>query len=169
MEATAQRQLRPYLSMDPILIGGFYDGGIVRVEFVPKNHGLTPASDIVHRFEMGVVPIPIPPEASLPKATNEIPTRTTVFSDSLDHRTWFDAGSPIAQEQVDRVAAGTAAFCCWGVTSYTDVYNERHTVKFYLAVTGQNFVDAQRQHRDGKRKDLPNWRWEYGSGHGHFT
>lgn len=164
-EGTAKHQLRAYLSMSPKLAGGFLEGEVVRIEFSPNNHGQTPAHSVRHVFEVAILPHPLPVGFTFPPAERESNNRFTVYPDS-DVRSWFTKSTPITLQEVDDVRANRARLHCWGATYYSDIFGKEHKVKFITSAGGENFVRSQELYRDGQRENFPDWKWEYGPGHG---
>jgi hypothetical protein len=162
----SERQLRSYLSMNPHSMGGFFEGGITRIGFLPKNHGQTPAYRIHHIFDSGVLPNPLPAGFQFPPPIREIRTEFTSFPNSPTDSTWFNGESPLTKEEVTLVTADKAAFWCWGKTSYRDIFGKERGVLFYVSAGGKDFVTFQAMYRAGKRKGLPEWHWNYGHRHG---
>lgn len=159
----AKRELRAYISMNPKQLGGLFAGGVVRVQFFPKNHGQTPAYSVSHIFGMGIFPSRLPEGFEYPEAVHTVRTESAIYPDS-EERCWFDFYRP-TQPEIDGIAAGNMSFHCWGQTTFRDVFEDKRTVKFCISAEGPNLILAQEQYRVGIRQGFPEWSWSYGNGH----
>ncbi len=163
---SAERQLRAYLSMTPMGIGGFSDGKIVSIEFMPQNHGQTPAYEVQHVFGIEIFPNPLPSGFTLPAATHEITTLFSVFPGTKNNRTWFNRKAAITQKEIDLIRTDAKRLYCWGVTHYVDAFKEKRYVQFSIWTSGENFVKCQELAQSESAETKPKWMWQYNEGHG---
>jgi len=166
-DETSKRQLRAYLSMNPKIFSNFVTGGFVRIEFLQKNHGQTPAFNITHVFEIAILPNPLPKGFVFPAPTWKVDTNHTVFPAS-DAKAWFNRGVPLTAADVAMVQASTHKIHIWGVTTYLDAFQRTQTTKFSAGVGGPDFVQSQLLAQSGNLNGPP-WIWEFESEHNHAT
>jgi hypothetical protein len=157
----AERQLRAYLAIVPKTIGGFRPNTIGTIEWVMKNMGQTPAQKIRHRFDIAVLPNPLPARHKFPNPTREISHGALLPKDET--ATYFGGDAAFTAQQIEAVSRNEARVHCWGYTEYEDIFRLRWRIRLSVSVGGEAFTRAINLPDD--HPSAPRWSWEYGNGH----
>jgi len=160
-ERNAERQLRAYLAVIPKSIGGFRPSAVGKIEWSVKNLGQTPAQKIRHRYNLAVLPHPLPPRHKFAEPSREI--ANTVALLPKDETVLAFEGDPFTAQQVEAVSRNEARIHCWGHTEYDDIFGVTWRSRFSVSVGGEAFSRAVNLPAD--HPSAPRWSWDYGSGH----
>ena len=161
-ELNAERQLRAYLAVIPKTIGGFRPNTVGTFEWLVKNLGQTPAQKIRHRYELAVLPNPLPARHKFAEPSREISSPSALLprDETASH---FSGEAAFTAQQIEAVSRNEARIYCWGYTEYEDVFRVKWRSRFSVSVGGEAFTRAMGLPAD--HPSAPPWSWEYGSGH----
>jgi hypothetical protein len=170
-DKTAERQLRAYLSIEPVSLRDFVAGRRPMVVFIVKNIGQTPAHRVRIIGDMDIFPHPLinnQPDLVIPDPNAPIPTRAL-------HPTFtFEAeavlGRLLTSQDVMRVYGGVH-YCLYvfGIVIYEDAFGEERRTKFCCYVGGHEFarvVDQAKNQTPGVTHKI---HWDFAVPHNEAT
>lgn len=163
-DEASQRQLRAYISVNPIRI---YSAAIEerfnRVDFSLKNHGQTPANEIHHVFSVQVFPNPLPEGFTYPSAAVPVHSESALFPQG-EMVVWFNFDCLLDTEQFNLLERDGLRLHIWGQTFYRTVFEQQAHTDFRASVGGPQFVANLRAVR--RQLPPPEFQWTWESGHG---
>lgn len=170
---TARRQLRAYLSINPTVVENYGTQKRATINWVVKNHGQTPASEIRYKFSIEVMPDPLPSGFDFSKPQLEVTSDSSLFPSGGDPtnvlKAWFNNDRPFTDDEYDSIEAGTHRIHVWGIMTYRDVFKRARTTIFNASIGGPDFKETMRQTRSGKTNPGPGYLWVHAGNHNQST
>lgn len=166
MKETAERQLRAYVSINPVLLVNFGAPYPIRVECQTTNHGQTPAFQVNHVFQIGVLPNPLPGGFRFPVPDRVVANNSAIFPNSAI-KSWFNHTVPLTGAEAAAIEVGTHNLHLWGVTSYVDAFGKSRTTTFNASLDLPTFIHSRNELRAGRND--PGFNWEYRDQHNQAT
>ncbi len=154
---TARQQLRAYLSMVPTSIAHFGSKDFVVIHCEVKNHGQTPASNILCSYEMEIFPYPMNSPRPEPSKRHVYPGGLAP-GDSMG--TFFIHSELLKDPEVSSVISGTKRFHLWGDINYDDAFGKEQKVGFAISYSSAELAKALDPKEVPKNKLA--WRYEVG-------
>jgi hypothetical protein len=120
---TERRSLRAYLSVSPDYIYSFpADKAPVRIRATIRNHGQTPANDMVQSVRKDILPYPLPPNFQFPALDAATESRPTVAPGGLIY-VERSADRLFSEAEIrDAVIQEKSRIYVFGTVSYLDVF-----------------------------------------------
>lgn len=142
-EKTAERQLRAYVSVEPVMLRDFAAGRVPLATFFMKNVGQTPALRIRHFAMLDILPHPLPDDQGdllTPNPVARIPTRAVHPTLGIEGEARMNR--LLTAQDVALVFAGTEyQLYLFGIIAYEDVFGkELRRTKFCCYVGGPEFA-----------------------------
>lgn len=166
-EDTARRQLRAYISINPVEINSTADSEerFTQVTCFLKNHGQTPAREMHYIFDFDVLPNPLVSGFVFPPPTIPIHANSTLFPQA-DMRVWFNFNRLLTTEEFNLVEQDRLRLHIWGSVFYKTAFAQQCQTDFRASVGGPAFVANLRAVRRNTKGPSFNWTWEPGHGEG---
>ena len=133
-QATAKLQLRPYLTAEDFTAKGFAAGANFGVDITVRNRGATPAINVIvvaymtYRADrstlFGFVRQPNDTDGA---SRSIIAAQGNILVPS-------DCGIETTEDLLADQRSGKAAFFCWGVIIYDDIFGDQHSTNFRVEV-----------------------------------
>ena len=132
-------QGRAYLSV--FFDSAFYQdvNHVFEVTAVIKNHGNTPAYDVVFKATAQIVLIPIPEDFAYPLPDNSAGGSVSLIAPGTTKLVHRALAERIPDNEVDTVKRGgpPMALAMWGIVNYRDAFNKIRHIKFAFTVYWQ--------------------------------
>jgi hypothetical protein len=163
MDATAEQQLRAYISVTPDNVVAWNQPEGISVSFNIENHGQTVGSRI--RYDFGIAIIDrLPSDAVMPATTAQLSANNTLFPrEKRGYR--FDLRRTVTAAEAADVETDAKRLYVWGTLFYHDAFGTQRTTGFSFSAGGAAFAQTQR----GTRGTLTAWHWEFGAQHNATT
>lgn len=163
---TARRQLRGYVSLRPTIIYNIGYGYHPRIDFIAKNHGQTPCSDLRAVYEIALLPEPLPPAHKFPTPESSLNFQNSLFP-GADLTIWIVSKRALTPDEVNDIFIDRQRLHCWGILYYRDAFRRERQTKFSASVGGQAFSLSVFSKLLGVTG--PEWQWTFGVGHNDAT
>jgi hypothetical protein len=158
-EHTAQRQLRAYLSVTPHkVLNWTNDIDAIGATFSWKNHGQTPALEVVSEFTIEVRDTAPDLDAFQEQANFGIAIFPGEETPSQLIKT-----PRFSHEEIKDVEAGTRRAHIWGRLHYRDAFGVQHSTIINVSFGGPDFA------KNIRKNDGSGWNWIYGDRHNEPT
>lgn len=163
MDATAEQQLRAYISVTPDNVAAWNQPGNISVSFNIENHGQTVGSDLRYDYGLDIIGR-LPSDAVMPPTTDRITANNSLFpKDKRSVKLEFKR--TVTATEVADVESDVKRLYVWGTLLYRDAFGKQRTTGFAFSAGGPGFAQMQR----GPRSTLAAWHWEFGSQHNAAT
>jgi hypothetical protein len=143
-EDTARRQLRAYVSSSPA--GLHYDAvNGLRARFLIKNHGQTPAYEVMNIGRCAVLPHPLPKNFPFPDLPATGNSKSTIHANEADSFAQFTpADRPISIDDlvIALSGGGSNRLYCYGIIRYVDAFRISRTTKFMGSYSADRMMVA---------------------------
>jgi hypothetical protein len=126
----ARRQDRAYVSATLEFFFAFTAGDRPRARWTMKNHGSTPAHDLVTRANIALIPFPLRPGYSLPPLTDHKLQSPSVLFPSANTQVTVTGVDKASVAGIDSLRNGSSVLCIYGELFYLDIFYERRTTTF---------------------------------------
>jgi|GEM_PF-4809780 len=134
--STARRQLRAYVFITQTEISGVAAQTQSVAQMVIRNTGQTPAHDVVVYGNMIFDEFPLKKDLPVLVFSDPQLTKENLGPDSERYK-WEYALTPLTEDQINQMNAGTHALYVYGEIRYSDVFRKKRYTK-YLYYTGGN-------------------------------
>jgi len=137
---TERRQLRAYVGITPGDIQNFGDRDKQEFTIVRKNHGLTPAYNMIGISLQEVIRIGAPVPLNISTAINQgIPDTVTLFP-AMELPVHI-RGTPLSQQQLNLALDGREyQLIYYGITWYDDAFGAKHFTRFCYLFKGASMT-----------------------------
>ncbi|PYT30300.1 MAG: hypothetical protein DMG57_08620 [Acidobacteria bacterium] len=152
-------QSRAYLSV-------FFDSAIYQdvnhvfeATAVIRNHGNTPAYDVVFKATAQIVPVPFPEDFAYPLPDDSAGGSVSLIAPGATKLVHRAVAERIPDNEVDTVKRGgpPRSFAMWGIVNYRDAFNKTRHIKFAFTVYWQPWVAGMEKDRDGNLRPEPQY------------
>lgn len=134
---SSEHELRAYVSAEPTFVVAFDATHFAGAKVKLKNHGASPARQLNHRIEIGLLPYPFQPGDTLPELSDGASAPTVLFpgAELEGNKT---AKRLFTVDEIAAIKAATKAVCIYGEVAYLDIFNQPRWTKFcsYVAADG---------------------------------
>jgi hypothetical protein len=162
MDATAERQLRAYISITARNVLNWNNvGGRIGVQFDIENHGQTPGFEILYDYSMLILKSPLPTDFVWPPTDKRYDQNNSLFPGTKVPVQIFLDRDLTAPER-GAIEEGESRFHTRGTMSYRDAFGETRTTKFSFSFGGFDFAR-------GMRNPKHEWRWSNDQTHNDAT
>jgi len=163
MDATAEHQLRAYISVAPDNVAGWNQPENIAISCHIENHGQTVGSDIRYAYGIDIIDR-LPSDAVMPATTGQLTANNTLFpKEKRSVRLEFKRTATATE--VSNVETDVKRLYVWGTLFYRDAFGNPRTTDFAFSAGGAAFAQTQR----GARGTLAAWPWEFGAHHNEAT
>jgi hypothetical protein len=181
-EKSSVRELAAYVSVSPNSMAFTAEQPLdihaqsIRLSFDCKNHGQTPARNLRFRYEVQVLPNPLPLRFQFPEPTIPSDSNFAVFQGGQSTQQ-FIRKQPLTSDELANISLDEARIYCWGVATYRDIFDRDRYVEFNAAIVSSRFfvsylreflahVAAAQEYRlpTGMKSAFD---WDFGDRHGH--
>ena len=142
-ETTAGRQLRAYVSATPDWIERFSASKVVEIKYAIRNHGQTPAKEMISLAKVDVLPYPLPDNWAFTEPPPNIKgSKSTLYADSPRYaRTTMKR--LLTSNELASVSGGkTHRIYVYGVIRYLDIFDDEWSTEFCFSLIGSRAKDA---------------------------
>ena len=152
-------QGRAYLSV--FFDSAFYQdvNHVFEVTAVIRNHGNTPAYDVVFKATAQIVPVPVPEDFAYLLPDDSAGASVSLIAPGTTKLIVRAVPGRISDSEVDAVKRGgpPRALAMWGIVNYRDAFNKTRHIKFAFTVYWQPWVAGMEKDRDGNPKPEPQY------------
>lgn len=136
-EQTAQRQLRAYVSMMHDEKMFFSDNGSLVAPVITKNHGNTPAHNLMSCLYIDLHKWPLEIKLDPPHFAEDASRSPLAPGEQI--RQYVELSGKLNQQQIEAIAQQSGAIVVWGEVRYTDVFGKQRKTSLCLYSTGNDF------------------------------
>jgi hypothetical protein len=179
-DATAERQLRAYLTCFAGMLINIEPSGEFRAGFIFQNDGLTPAHDVEQNSIVRLTEWPLPDNFAFPplneviRSKNNLSPRSTMtaFAEPFDHS--LCQGRPVTQADIIQIMQAPAhgrRLVIFGEVRYRDAFNSPRFTRFCAGFGGNTDLLPLAQQGNWQlisqitRQPSYPWGWELSSQH----
>lgn len=163
LDATAEQQLRAYISVTPDNVTAWDQPENLAILFHIENHGQTVGSEIHYDYGIEIMDR-LPSDAIMPATTDRLAVNNALFPrEKRSVRLEFKRTGTAAE--VTDVETDVKRLYIWGTLFYRDTFGKQRTTGFSFSAGGAAFAQTQR----GTRGTLTAWQWEIGPRHNEAT
>ncbi|MCC7259450.1 MAG: hypothetical protein IT567_00285 [Alphaproteobacteria bacterium] len=138
-EITSERQLRAYVSIQPIGIFNFGEVQPIEITYSLHNAGQTPATKV--RVFSGMFALPYPQDFDFPKINEAMIASSTTLFPAAAHKGYTVNSHALPVDQVKAILDGTKLRLFFvGIIKYVDIFNKEHITKFCFSIGGEKFA-----------------------------
>ena len=131
---TSRAQLRAYVSASPYWITSFSETHLATARFRLKNHGVTPAMEVIHRSRIVALKWPFK-EAAFPELTGDFSPALVIFP-SAEFSGYSTQSVCFTAAEIADILAKTKRVYIYGEVYYRDAFQRQRRTEFCTSVTG---------------------------------
>ena len=124
---------------------------VFEVQAVLRNHGNTPAYDVVFKAAAQVVPVPLPDNFAFPLPGDTAGTSVSLIAPGTTKLMNRRVSDRVPNDQVDAIKLGGPSQCLamWGIVNYQDAFKKTRRTRFAFFVNWIPWIEGHDKDKDG--------------------
>lgn len=116
-----------------------------------RNHGNTPAYDVVFKAAAQIVPVPLPENFAFPLPDETAGTSVSLIAPGTTKLITCRAPAKVPDEQVDAIKRGgpPQALAMWGIVNYRDAFGVNRRTRFAFFICWIPWIKGMDKDKDG--------------------